>query len=343
MKKHDRTIEIKIATKKDKGKGRVSFNLLSNIFSSMQNIFNELGDYFAGEKFRESGPSKSSIADFLELELIGAHHSDLTIVAELPTHQMTLSTDKPLSAIVLNNFDRIIDTIESHDDIGQEVGKIIKDEKHKIKILKSVSDFWPEKEYDISLRVGNNPHKVLNYQRKVVLSKYLGGEKKEGDEELIGPLVSLTVVEPLIFYIGKKPRVKCEFSSDIEDMAKKYIGKIVKIIGRPAILQKGGEKIFENVSHIKPINEWEFRGVCSEEYDLKFKETLMAKVDFIDKMVVIENEEYNILCISDSWEECIEQFNEFFVFLWKEFALVSDDELTKDALVLKHKLKNLVV
>ncbi len=67
----------------------------------MQNIFNELGDYFAGEKFRESGPSKNAITEFLELELIGAHHSDLTIVAELPAYEMTLTPETPLSTIVL--------------------------------------------------------------------------------------------------------------------------------------------------------------------------------------------------------------------------------------------------
>lgn len=343
MQNQDRTIEIKIATKKERGKGRVSFQLLSNVFSSMQNIFNELGDYFAGEKFRESGPSKSSITEFLELELVDAHHSELTLVAELPLYQMTLTTDKPLSTVVLDNFDRIIDKIENNDDIGKEVGNIIQDEKHKVKILKSVSEFWPEKEYDFSIKVGDYPYRALNYKRKAVLSKYLEGEKKEGDEELIGPLVSLTIVEPLTFYIGKKPRIRCVFSSEIEELSKKYIGKIVKIIGRPSILHKGGEKVFENVYHIKPIDEWEFKEFYCEDYGLKLIEPLIAKVDFIDKMVVMENEEYNILCISNSWEECIEQFNEFFVFLWKEFALVPDHELTKDALKLKYKLREFVV
>ncbi|MFZ3382739.1 MAG: hypothetical protein WA144_02320 [Candidatus Methanoperedens sp.] len=343
MLKEDKTIEIKIGTKKEKGKGRVSFHLLSNIFSSTQNIFNELGDYFAGEKFRECGPSKSTITELIELELVEAHHSDLTIVAELPPYQMTINEDKPIGETVLENFGRIIDTIKEEGNLGQNIGEIIKDEKHKIKVLKSISDFWPNKEFDFSIKLGKNPYRTLNYQNKAAIDKYLEGEKTAGDEELIGPLVSITIVEPLTFYVGKKPRIKCVFTSEIEDLAKKYIGKIVKIQGHQHSVLKNSEMTFENVHYIKPIEEWNFKEIHKFQHNLKFKESLIAKVEFVDQMIVVENEEYNILCISDNWDDCIEQFEEFFVFLYEEFALAPDNELTNDGINLKNKLKKLVV
>ena len=344
LSKKKRSIEIKIVTKNEKSKGRVSFSHLSNVFSSLQNIFNEVGDYFAGESYRETGPSKSLITKLTELELIEAHHSDLTIVAELPNFQQTtLTTDRPLGIIALENLNGIFEKIDPEKDIGEEVGKIIKEDKHKTKILKSISEFWPEKDYEYSIKLGEYPVRKLNPLNKALLDKYLEGEKKEDEEELIGPLVSLTVVEPLTFHIGKKPKLKCVFTSEIEELAKKYIGKVVKIRGRPHIFKRGGGKTFENVNYIKPVDEWIFQQINYNDYSFELKDSLIAKVDFIDRMVVLENEDLNILCISDSWDECIEQFEEFFIYLWEEFALASDEELTMDGRVFKNKLKGLVV
>lgn len=341
MKKQN--IEIKIITKK-KGKGRVSFNILSNLFSSIQNVFNELGDYFSGEEFRNRGPSKNKVTDLLELELTEVHHSNLTICAELPAYQETLTNEELLSDVVINNFDMIIDTVIHSEDIGKDVGKIIQDEKHKTKILKSVYDFWPrDSEYEYNITSGLNSTRFLKSERRKSLDKYLEGIKIEGEEELIGPLTSLSIIEPLTFYVGKKPKRKCEFTNEIEELSKKYIGKIVKIRGNPKYQTRGAEKIFENVHYIKPIETWDFENFHSDVDVIQLKNPIKANVDFIDKMIVIENEEFNILCISENWDDCLEQFNEFFIFLWENFAEEANDKLTKDGIILKEKLLNSVV
>lgn len=339
----NRSVEIKIKTSDD-SEG-VPFKLLSTIFYYVQNSFEELGNYFAGEGYKDVGPSKKPISNLTEISLLAVKKGSIVLQGEMPSYcQHTLSDEPPLSTKVLDSFNKIIENIESKSDISSEIGKIIKKDNYKTKILGSISEFWPNEraKYNLSIKVGNHQYKNLSNNRKVLLRKFLEGERKIGEEELIGPLTSLSIVEPLIFSIGKKPKIKCEFRSSVRQIAKRNIGNIVKIRGRPITRKKGGHKIFEKVNYISPIKEWDFNKIAQGEYIFEFREPITAKVNFIDEMVVLENDNFNILIIADHWEEALEQFEESFVFLWEKIALESDENLTEGAINLKNILNDLV-
>lgn len=342
--KEERTIQIKIDNEETSQK--VPFKTLSNLFFYIQNTFEELGNYFSGEGFKDFGPTKKTIRELVELSLVDTHKGSVVIEAEIPPiYQKTLTDEKPLSIVVLDGFNEIIEEIETAEDLGRGVGEIVRDERHKTKILTSIQGFWPQQnaQYKLSIKTAERPYSPLTKERRVVLDSYLEGERRDDEEELIGPLTSLSIVPPLTFEIGKKPKLKCRFASEIEDLAKRNIGKIVQIRGRATIPKKGRDKIYENVHVLKPVEEIFFDKIHWKKHVLEFKEPLVTQVDFIEKMVVLKNEEYDILIISEGWEDGIREFNEYFMFLWEEYVLAPDEELTKDAIELKKKLNELVV
>lgn len=71
---------------------------------------------------------------------------------------------------------------------------------------------------------------------------------------------------------------------------------------------------------------------------LSFTEPIIANVSFNDNVYSCKNEELGIVSISPKLEECIQDFEEEILCIWKEYGEEDNSKLTNDALELKEKI-----
>ncbi len=71
---------------------------------------------------------------------------------------------------------------------------------------------------------------------------------------------------------------------------------------------------------------------------LHFTEPIAANVTYQDKAYFCRNEDLDIATVSTKLEDCIKDFNEEILFVWKEYGKEDDDKLTDDAKILKRKI-----
>ena len=86
----------------------------------------------------------------------------------------------------------------------------------------------------------------------------------------------------------------------------------------------------------------EFKQITYKGKTLKFKEPIIAKVDYVEGAWVIENEELKLLAIFPSEVECENIFLNEIRSIWRDYALAKDEDLTDDAIEFKKKLLNMI-
>lgn len=71
---------------------------------------------------------------------------------------------------------------------------------------------------------------------------------------------------------------------------------------------------------------------------LSFAEPIIANVSFSDNVYSCKNEELGIVAISPKLEECVQDFEDEILFIWKEYGKEDNAKLTSDAKELKERI-----
>jgi hypothetical protein len=71
---------------------------------------------------------------------------------------------------------------------------------------------------------------------------------------------------------------------------------------------------------------------------LRFMEPITANVLYQDKVYFCRNEDLGVVSLSDKLEDCVKDFKDEVLFIWKEYGKEDDNKLTNDAKELKRKI-----
>ena len=74
----------------------------------------------------------------------------------------------------------------------------------------------------------------------------------------------------------------------------------------------------------------------------KLKEPLPLENERYEGKLCLYNNELNLHAFGDSWTECMDKIREELEFLWENYAMEDDKHLTKGAVELKNKLRDMV-
>ncbi len=74
----------------------------------------------------------------------------------------------------------------------------------------------------------------------------------------------------------------------------------------------------------------------------RFKKPLMFEDESTKELLFFSNAELRIIVYGSSLDECEAGIREELEMLWEEYALASDNELSKDAIKLKERLLGMV-
>ncbi|MDD4403138.1 MAG: hypothetical protein PHI24_15150 [Desulfitobacteriaceae bacterium] len=82
--------------------------------------------------------------------------------------------------------------------------------------------------------------------------------------------------------------------------------------------------------------------ISAFDMTLELYQPLIMEPLYTGQEIILEWPAFHIIASGATREEAIYTFEEDFVWLWKEYALVNDNELSPDALQLKNELLSLV-
>jgi len=85
-----------------------------------------------------------------------------------------------------------------------------------------------------------------------------------------------------------------------------------------------------------------FNEIRYGDYLFKLVVPIMVEAELHTEGWIIYHEDLSILTVAPTVEECIDDFQEYFYALWKEYANKKDDELTDSGQILKYKLLDII-
>jgi len=89
----------------------------------------------------------------------------------------------------------------------------------------------------------------------------------------------------------------------------------------------------ENAVYLVALNHIDTDGAR-----LRFAEPITASIAYHDNAYFCQNEDFSIFSMSAKLEDCIKDFQEEILFIWKEYGEEDDNKLTDDAKELKGKI-----
>jgi hypothetical protein len=125
--------------------------------------------------------------------------------------------------------------------------------------------------------------------------------------------------------------IKLSFANeDAKAEAQKYVdaGPIV-IAGKLAYSNEGRLVSIENAGGVTPIDSIKFRRMISSTGDVELKAPVEGKLAYRNGKWHLYNDDLGIDVSKPTWDETVQQFHDYFIFIWTEYA-TKDDALMSD-------------
>ncbi len=110
------------------------------------------------------------------------------------------------------------------------------------------------------------------------------------------------------------------FDKENEKTAHEFEGKAVLIGGKLSFTKEGALTEIKDAAGVTPVTEIRFRRMISGDGDVTLKESVVAKVDHSSNVWTLRNEALGISVSKSTWDEAVQSFHDYFIFLWTQYA-----------------------
>lgn len=282
--------------------------------------------------------TKISMNSPIEAEASVADMTDQLLFAE--EGKMEVLSD--LGGQCVDIFMGAVDAVYSGPSEGQKkLKRIVKDPKHRLDIVRRVVRMIPD---DMPLEIGTR-ERLYRFvpETKQAAIDLAGRIEKEvvpskGIKTIIGPVIEARIIDNRYFKIGHN---QCSFREEDVTFIEDLLGKVVSLSGKA--VDVGGKTQFTEISDLKQIENWEFKAIESGTRRIALSTPLLVTVGFHEDLVWISDTAgLDISGAGETWKEALEDFNEQFMVALVGYASQPDQRLTRDAIELKMRLRDLV-
>lgn len=313
--------------------GRIPVSVLEKVLRGAQQAIFILGEQqlSEGALMRERGPVPKKVKEEFTLELVDTSTGSFVMNLDLPT-----TTPKALQQKAFGTFHSIIDLLG--DDKPKEIRKLIDNPQVLQRILKSIKEMLPKQdEYGLIIK-GNQTtftNRISTKEIKVV--ERLLGKPLEEARELIGKIVEIKIHgESYIGVFNGSRIIRC-FTQDIES-------EVFQMIGKEVLLK--GEAVLTNTNDIQELTtidevivadpgKWFISNFQYVQKTYEMVDSFNVELDYIEGYWTITHVPLGLYISELTLREVIEACYLELSFLWEEYVLSDDSDLTKDAIELK--------
>ena len=139
-------------------------------------------------------------------------------------------------------------------------------------------------------------------------------------------------------------QVKIAFADDEERAkAEGLVDKGAVIIAGRITYDEDGNLIgLINAGGLAPASDIKFHRMVSVTGDVILKEPVPISVKFKDGKWKLSNIDLGISVTKDTWDDAIQSFHDYFIFLWMQYATKGDEGLSEEELEVKRYLLSLI-
>lgn len=227
---------------------------------------------------------------------------------------------------------------------------LLPDDIRRVKTLESMRKMVPKKGSDIHLTISNG---TPFFKSEVIGRQIKALHENKSDQETLrtvtGKLVRIDFndLKITIEYPPTNKELDCNYSEESE------VSEIMLFDNRRQMIQVTGRIILDDHDHPKAIRDVE--SICELDLspfclsDIQLKEKLLRfrkervlepKLDESKQLICLEDDELGIDIFAYTRDDLDEALTKEMDFLWHEYALAEDSELSPRALDLKHALLN---
>ena len=315
---------------------------VAEFLDHLQTLINHLGDYLTGSDYRRSGHSLDSVRNSCRLIFDKVEIGSFKANLGLQDKQTVLSGYQTLGEESIQKFYEIIQDFVSDVNLEKAFVDRIKHPLHRTRIIEDIYKIWPKEstKYKIQFKTPKGTEIELKPNYKLLIHGLISKESYE-NVSAKGVLSMIQVAptkQKTIRIFGPDGKINCTFPKELEEHAKKLLGKPVIIYGQAVFDAKGDIKEITEVNKIKQFTDLELLRIFHGNEELQFSQPLIVSIDYNDDMWIMENTELGAIAANSVYEECLNSFQQEILFVWKEYGRSGDNELTADAIDLKHKI-----
>lgn len=315
-------------------------NLLSNVRELMYLLVSQKQGKTFNERFKASKeiknnyiikctlPKKGSYAQALKFEYNG---------------DPNLFNDN-ICDDVENTFTKVAENQEA------EIIRLFPNNKMRSKALSCVRGALPQSDSDIYVEINNKVElnsKTIQKNTTAILDK----TRNIIEEHMTVVTGRVAVIDfdkknIVITHPITRKQLNCFYNEDIEDMLYENRRDLVQITGNVILDDNDNPKEITDVIDIQEVDlsiiELDVLIYTDKTLKFKYPFILTPELDETEQLYIIENSDLGIDLFAYTRAELLESLKEHILSLWEEYAQESDDNLTKDALILKNNLLKLI-
>ncbi len=327
----------------------VSFKMLASILEGIQNTFY----YIAMETVKREVKSRArvpvDIQQACELRRVMEKPGSYQVVAEIPEPlEPEMFEGIDLGKSVMDKYMETAGWISGVQNV-RDISEIFPEPRHRTRILKSIEKYSPREGDEWSLVFEDGADKryygTIDFKGRQKITQVVNVPKFE-TMTVIGRLMRIHLDEYKM-YIQYPPTGKLlevHYSPDSEDLIIESRDGYIQLNGMVEADEKGDPQRILEVNYIQeldlsPVKLLVVRG---EDMAIELKEPLLIEPAFENQEVVLYYSNFNIIAAGQDRDEAVQEFEQDFIWLWKEYALAEDELLSEDAITMKLELKDMV-
>lgn len=313
---------------------------------NFQNMVWHCGELLSESPFRGRGRPNKNIVDKCTLLLKNATISSFKPELVIGDNQ-TVLTGRTLGEDSLYLCSELLTHTTSYEEFDTFVHDKVKNSLYRRRLVQDIDALIPTKNEKIFLEYGSNDgvRIKLNYKMKSMMKDYLQKTIEE-TAELKGILSEIRVTQgpKKISLVGPEGKIPIEYHADMEIKLVRYLIERVpiKINGIAAVNSEGRIMKLKGITRIDRFDEISRTRMISGDSEINLRNPFKMRVGYEDDMWVMTNDSLGIHTISKDYQQCLNEAEDEFLFIVKEYLNTPDEELTKDAIDLKKNLKELL-
>ncbi len=327
----------------------VSFKILANLLDGIQDTFNNIGMEIAKREVKTRARVPGDIQQACELKRVIERPGSYEVVTEISDPlQGEIFQGMDLGKMALDKYLGMTAWM-SGESSDSDIRQLFPEEKHRTRILKSVQKYIPREGDDWNLVFkdpgGTRQYGFLTHQSNQRINKTIYSPQFES-KTIAGELTKISFDQHriVIKHVPTGKSLECSYNPEDEDAILENRDGYLLISGLIELDPRGNPDKISNVTDIRflDLSPVKFSRIASESLVLELKEPLIVEPQFDDPEVILPYDDLNIIAAGLDRDDAIQDFEDDFIWLWREYAKADDQSLSNDALTLKNSLLQMV-
>jgi hypothetical protein len=332
--------------------GRVPLTLLAEKLKALQSLLFHAAATIEHDPAGRRGQWANRYREAVELRFSDAHHSELTIEAELPDPGLFFGD---LGRRALDLAYGFVADVEAGR--GTEASRRVPDRQERLLLLRTLEQLAPRSSeaYALTFTNGSSGHAGVRIsaqtraRTQMLIYRELLDEASGVEEaRVVGTLTKIhydVAPQMLSVRVSTGHEVRCYYDESLrEQVASLCAGSIVEVVGLAGNSTGGRLKQIDYVKTVDPVSMEPVR-ISSFEHaggHYRLREAVPFNIDFAEGVWAYSNDTLGIRGYAFKRDEALRELHEAFDFAYQDIGLADEGNLIGKAIEMKREFQRLV-